>query len=279
MASIVTPVLTGMLILIVATLPRNLLFLANLRMLSAVPWASALIGLYLWIVWRYLGGWGPPHESSAFRRASLRANALPAKVWLWSLIAGGFGLTTLVLGLRLANRIVKLPQQDASELAGIPSGTMLVMLLVSSLFAGVIEESAFRGYMQGPIEKQHGPVIAILITGVMFAVAHLDFTPVLLPYYLAVAAIYGAVAYFTDSILPAIVLHTGGNIYSNTELWLHGRAEWQAPAAGAGSIWVTGRDRAFWISLGMLAALFVVTIWAYFRLAAFARSSHSSRVV
>lgn len=60
--------------------------------------------------------------------------------------------------------------------------------------------------------------------------AHLDFTPILLPYYVAVAAIYGMVTYLTDSILPAVVLHTGGNIYSNTDLWLRGRAEWQAPA-------------------------------------------------
>jgi membrane protease YdiL (CAAX protease family) len=156
---------------------------------------------------------------------------------------------------------------------------MLVMLLVSSLFAGVIEEAAFRGYMQGPIEKQHGPVIAILINGVMFAVAHLDFTPVLLPYYLAVAAIYGAVAYLTNSTLPAIVLHTAGNIYSNTDLWLHGRAEWQAPAAGAGMIWVSGPDRAFWISLGIFTTLFAVMVWAYFRLAASVRSSNPPIVV
>ena|SRR5215471_3008868 len=157
-------------------------------------------------------------------------------------------------------------------------GTMLVMLLVSSLFAGVIEESAFRGYMQGPIEKQHGPAIAILIDGVMFAIAHLDFTSILLPYYLAVAAIYGAVAYLTDSILPAIVLHTSGNIDSNTDLWLHGRAEWQAPAAG-GMIWVAGPDRSFWISLGIFITLFAVTIWAYSRLAASTRRSNPSMAV
>src|SRR4029077_10994799 len=102
------------------------------------------------------------------------------------------------------------------------------MLLLSSFFAGVVEEASFRGYMQGMIERQFGPVIAILIAGVMFAVAHLDFTPVLLPYYIAVSAIYGMVSYLTNSILPAVVLHTCGNIYSNTDLWVRGRAEWQA---------------------------------------------------
>ena len=39
----------------------------------------------------------------------------------------------------------------------------------------------------------------------MFAVPHVDFTPILWPYYVAVAAIYGTVTYLTSSILPAIV--------------------------------------------------------------------------
>jgi hypothetical protein len=59
--------------------------------------------------------------------------------------------------------------------------------------AGIIEESAFRGYMQGPIERRYGLLVAILITGTMFAIVHLDFTPILWPYYVAVAAIYGTV--------------------------------------------------------------------------------------
>ncbi len=273
MPTFVMPVLTGTLILIVATLPRNLLFLANLRFLPALPWASVLVAIYLGVVWRHLSGWGPPADSSNFRRESLRANPLPARVWMWALIAGGTGIVTLVVALRLANRMVALPQQDASPLAGVPAASLFVMLFVSSVFAGVVEESAFRGYMQAPLEKQYGTVVAILTNGFMFAVVHLDFTPVLLPYYLAVAAIYGAVAYLTNSILPAIVLHAGGNMYSNADLWLHGRAEWQAPLAGAGQIWQSGPDRAFWTSLGLLIALLAVTVWAYSQLARSARES------
>jgi membrane protease YdiL (CAAX protease family) len=71
----------------------------------------------------------------------------------------------------------------------------------------------------------------------MFAVAHLDFTLVLWPYYVAVAAIYGTVTYLTNSILPAVVLHTMGNLYSNTDLWLHGNAEWQASSGPTALIW------------------------------------------
>jgi membrane protease YdiL (CAAX protease family) len=105
----------------------------------------------------------------------------------------------------------------------------------------------------------------------MFAVAHLDFTPILWPYYVAVAAIYGVVTYLTNSILPAVVLHTAGNLFSNTDLWLHGKAEWQAPSGPAALIWTTGVDRSFWTgSLAFLLAA-AIMVWAYFRLAGAAR--------
>jgi membrane protease YdiL (CAAX protease family) len=61
---------------------------------------------------------------------------------------------------------------------------------MSAPIAGIVEEAAFRGYMQRPIEQAHGIGLAILITGTMFALVHLDFTPIVWPYYrmLAVAS-------------------------------------------------------------------------------------------
>jgi membrane protease YdiL (CAAX protease family) len=265
--AIIDAVLIGMLILIVGTVPRNVLFAANLRYSSGVPWAIPMIGLYLWFFWRYLAGWGPPETTAVVRRASLRANPLPIRVWAWALLAGTLGIATLVIALRLANRMIKLPDQQPPDLTGIPAMTLFLLLLMSSIFAGVVEEASFRGFMQGPIERRHGPVLAILITGVMFAVAHLDFTPVLLPYYVAVAAIYGMATYLTDSILPAVVLHTSGNIYSNTDLWWRGRAEWQASRGTSGLIWESGADMAFWMSAVAIIVLAVAMVWSYFMLA------------
>ena len=139
--------------------------------------------------------------------------------------------------------------------------------------AGVIEEAAFRGYMQGPIERRSGLTVAILVTGTMFAIAHLDFTLILWPYYVAVAALYGTVTSFTGSILPAVVLHTAGNTYSNLDLWLHGQAEWQASAVPVGLIWQTGVDRPFQIAgLALLVAALAMA-WAFAGLARHATES------
>jgi membrane protease YdiL (CAAX protease family) len=258
-STVIEAVVVGMIVMLAGTLPWHFLLLGNLRFLTGVPWAVPIAAAYIGFYWHYL---------RTTRPEGLRANRLTGNLWTWSLIAGGLGVVALVLALRLANRLVVLPEQTLpSELTDLPALTIVPLLLVSAPIAGVVEEASFRGYMQGPIEARYGIVPAILITGTMFAVAHLDFTLMLWPYYVAVAAIYGLVTYLTNSTLPAIVLHTSGNLYSNFDLLLHGRAEWQAPSAGTTLIWDAGPDRSFWI---LAAALLVVTglaVCAYVKLA------------
>jgi membrane protease YdiL (CAAX protease family) len=268
---IVRGVLIGMLVAIAGTIPRNLLFAANLRFYPTVPWAVPLTAAYLWFFWQYLKGSGPPESTAEERRTSLRANRVSGRVWAWALLAGGLAVVALVLALQVANRIVVLPQQHLPDLANVPRGTVLALLLMAAPVAGIVEEAAFRGYMQGPIERRHGLPIAILITGTMFAVAHLDFALILWPYYVAVAAIYGIVTSATNSILPAVVLHTGGNLYSNFDLWMRGQAEWQASSGPATLIGQTGADRSFWISSAALLIVAAAASWAYHQLGHAAR--------
>ena len=201
------------------------------------------------------------------RRRNLRANRVAGAVWAWALFAGGLGIVALVLALRLANRLVVLPQQQLPDLGNVPVSTVMALLLMAAPVAGIVEEAAFRGYMQGPIERRYGLAMAILITGTMFAIAHLDFTLILWPYDVAVAAIYGTVTYLTNSILPAVVLHTAGNLYSNFDLWRNGQAEWQAAKGSTTLIWVGGTDASFWMLCFWFVAVATVMVWGYFRLA------------
>lgn len=277
MGTIVQAVFIGMLIVLAGTIPRNIAFLANLRFFTSVPWALPVTAAYLWCFWRYLSGAWPADSTAAERRASLRANPVPLHIWAWALLAGGLGIVALVLALRVANRLVVLPPQQLPDLSHVPRWTVLSLLLMAAPVAGIVEEAAFRGYMQGPIERRHGLLIAILITGTMFAIAHLDFTPILWPYYVAVAAIYGTVTYQTNSILPAVVLHTSGNLYSNFDLWLHGQAEWQAPAGQASRIWTTGADASFWMSSVSLLIVATAMLCAYVALARAARAARAAR--
>ena len=118
---------------------------------------------------------------------------------------------------------------------------------------------------------EHGLVVAILITGTMFAIAHSDFTLILWPYYVAVAALYGSVTSITGSILPTVVLHTSGNLYSNFDLWRHGQAEWQAASGPTALIWQSGPDASFWISSVNLCVVGMLMAWAFVRLRAATR--------
>jgi len=270
---IVRAVLIGMLVAIAGTIPRNIIFAANLRYYPIVPWAVPLTAVYLWFFWRYLNGAGPPESTAEERRTSLRANRVSLRVWVWSLLAGGLGIVALVIAFHVANRMIVLPQQQLPDLTQVPKFTILSLLLMAAPIAGIVEEAAFRGYMQVPIERRYGLPVAILVTGTMFAIAHLDFTLILWPYYVAVAAIYGTITHLTDSILPAVVLHTSGNIYSNIDLWLHGQAEWQAPSGTTELIWQTSTDTSFWVSIIALFIVVAATVWAFFKLASTTRKS------
>ena len=129
--------------------------------------------------------------------------------------------------------------------------------------------------MQRPIERRHGPVVAILVTGILFGIVHFthpEVTLILMPYYLGAAAIYGALAYFTDSILPSAVLHAAGNVFSAIALFAGGTAEWQASSTPAPLIWETGADTSFWFSCVAALAVGAAAVWAYAALASLARN-------
>jgi membrane protease YdiL (CAAX protease family) len=153
--------------------------------------------------------------------------------------------------------------------------TLFVFLIMSAVVAGVVEEASFRGYMQGPIERRHGPLVAILVTGVSFGFLHLshpEVTVTLLPYYMAVATVYGALAWLTNSIYPSMMLHAGGNVFSSLGLLTTGRSEWQASANPAPLIWATGVDSDFLVAVVAALAATAAAAWAYAGLAATARN-------
>ena len=245
----------------------------NLRVFPSVPWAILPMTLYLWLFWRYLNGAGWPEATAELRRTNLRANPLSGDVWGLSLFAGFIGLAALLPLLGIMSRLVRLPAESEpiTMPPEMPFVTAFLLLVMSSIVAGVVEEAAFRGYMQGPIERRHGPIVAILVNGTLFGLAHYNHHPAsvfaMLPFYIAVATVYGGLAYVTNSILPGLVLHAGGDVFSLTRLWTTGQPEWQVSATPPGLIWETGPDAAFLRSVTVFVLLAAAAIWAYSELA------------
>ena len=145
----------------------------------------------------------------------------------------------------------------------LPSFTLISILLMVSVIAGIVEEAAFRGFMQGPIEKRHGVVTAIAIVSILFGVAHLtDWNPSMTAarmFFIVLASIlYGIMVHLTNSILPGLVLHATGNAIGIVWIWLLSKR----PNAAASSV-----DAQFWAYCVIALVFGVAAVWAFRRLA------------
>jgi membrane protease YdiL (CAAX protease family) len=189
------------------------------------------------------------------------------------------GLASVLLFQGVLSRLVTLPQQQDIDPSQYPLVTVLLWIVMSAVVSGVVEETALRGYLQRPIERRHGLVIAILVTGTVFGFghfAHPEVGLVMLPFYIAVAAVYGALAYFTDSTWPSLVLHAGGNMFSAFDLFNRGRSEWELSVDPRPLIWESGPDAAFWGNVAILLIVGALAVGAYWGLARAARSTRAS---
>jgi len=271
--------LTGLLVALAGTTPWAVLVALNTKYWTAVPWAVPPTALYLWFFWRYVRGAGWPRSTAEVRRVLCRANPVSDDAWGMAIVAGLLGLVAVLLFQGVLARLVTLPQQRDLDPSKYPVATVALWVLMSAAVAGVTEEVAFRGYLQGPIERRHGPLTAILVTGVLFGFMHFshpEVTLALMPFYLAVAAVYGMLAYLTNSIFPSMVLHGGGNVFAAFALFAGGRSEWQAPSIPRPLIWETGPDASFWLSVGATLVVGAAAVWAYVTLAGAVRKARAS---
>jgi membrane protease YdiL (CAAX protease family) len=80
--------------------------------------------------------------------------------------------------------------------------------------SGVVEEAAFRGYMQRGLE-QVDPGNAVVVTSLVFAASHLvhgvGALP-LLPGFFMAGLLYGILAKQTGSIVPGMIIHVLGDL-------------------------------------------------------------------
>jgi membrane protease YdiL (CAAX protease family) len=276
---IIRAIVTGLAMGAAGTVPWAALVAANMKYAPFLPWAVPVMAAYLWLFWRYARGAGWPRTTAAARHANSRANHLPADSWGPALLAGILGLVSILLLQGVLSRLVVLPQQRELDISQYPLATVFLWLTMSAVVAGLVEETSFRGFLQRPIERRHGPVIAILVTGSLFGLAHFTHPEVglvLLPYYIGASAVYGTLAYLTDSTFPGMALHAGGNMFGAFGLLAQGRSEWQLSSAPPPLIWQTGPDPAFWGNLAGLLVALTLTIWAFHGLAGSARSARAA---
>ena len=147
----------------------------------------------------------------------------------------------------LGQRFVPSDPPRLLDLSHVSPMMFVLTYLMVSVIAGVVEESAFRGYMQSPLERRYGPFAGISIVAVLFTLAHLGVYPSMsLPQALSLLAIsytYGLLAILTGSILPGLVIHAAGNAVAFLFCW------WYSRSTGSLRVplfWESGPDRYFW---------------------------------
>lgn len=93
------------------------------------------------------------------------------------------------------------------------SWQILINVFVMAIFPAIAEEFFFRGFLMktffGWFRNIH---VAIVVTGVLFAVLHLQFLK-FLPMVL-LASVFGYIVYWTRSIWPAVIAHALNNTFA-----------------------------------------------------------------
>src|SRR5262249_50615431 len=99
------------------------------------------------------------------------------------------------------------------KLSEYPLYSVLGILISVAISSAVVEEVAFRGYLQKPLEDAYGIVPAIVLTGLAFWYAHSDKETIpLMPFQFSVSIFLGLAAWLTRSLWPAILGHALGDL-------------------------------------------------------------------
>lgn len=204
-------------ILTAGQLPPGIFLFAGLTFTPAVPWFLLATLIWLWMFWRYLDGRGYPNGTAEARRRNLRGAPPSQRCLIWSLVAGGFGMVSVLCGALLTGLVANLPASalDAPfDLSPYPWWTILAFFLNLALVAGVVEEAAFRGYMLSIVQRRHGWLVGIASVAVLFYLAHLSHayaTLAFVPFFIAYSVLHGALVFVTRSIVPSVILHFLGD--------------------------------------------------------------------
>jgi len=206
--------LMGLSIQIVGTMFWVALIRMNVRTSPETPWAAMVTGCALAIMLVWLSGRGWPRHTSGFRRFHLRLWRPEPGAWSGDNLVTILSLIGAMVGLSAVWVLIGSTRPPADVSVYPTTAIRFSLLLMGPLVAGVVEEMAFRGYMQSHLERI-GPTFAIVVTSVVFTLAHashgLAYLLAVAPGFFLASLVYGYLALKSGSILPGMALHFAGD--------------------------------------------------------------------
>jgi uncharacterized protein len=203
----------GVSIQLIGTLSWVALIRRNVLAEPGLPWAAITMACVLTAMLVWLSGLGWPRTTSAFRQHHLRLWRPEAGAWSGQNLAAIVGLIGAMAALTVMYVLIG-ASRPPTDVSAYSLSLRWSALLMGPTVAGVVEEAAFRGYMQSHLERI-GPAFAILVTSAVFTLLHitqgLTYFLMFAPGIFIASAIYGHLAQKSGSILPGMLLHIGGD--------------------------------------------------------------------
>lgn len=125
----------------------------NARFHPEIPWAAfaAASGLVLLLAW--LNGTGWPQTLANVRRCNLRRWRPEPGTWQGENLGVIVGLACMLAGMAVV-WILTSQEKPLTDLSAYPTSALrLSIVIMGPLTSGVVEEAAFRGYMQSQLER------------------------------------------------------------------------------------------------------------------------------
>jgi membrane protease YdiL (CAAX protease family) len=213
--TVAVALLMGVAIPLIGTPAWVALIRLNVREHPDSPWAAATTACLLVLMLVWLSGRGWPRSTSAFRRFHCRLWRPQPGAWSGDSLATILGLIGAMVGLSVVYVLMgaSRPPVDVSPYP--TTAIRFSVLLMGPMVAGVVEETAFRGYMQSHLERI-GPTFAILVTSAVFTLLHathgLSYLLAVAPGFFLASVVYGYLAQKSGSILPGMALHFAGDL-------------------------------------------------------------------
>ena len=239
------------------------ILLIKLGMPLAAVAEAAFLAVYVW--WARGNGW--PRATAAARSLAFRTGPLSRAQWMWGLVAALSIAASVHASLVVLFRIVPFPVAEFHRDYAFPVASLAfkwVAIVVSAASAGICEETGFRGYMQKPIEGRHGAFVAILVSSFFFGLLHLQRSwdiGGMIPLVFFAGALYGLLAWASNSLIPGMIGHTVMDIGLFSYWWTG-----VAGTFSARTIAETGVDQPFVIACVVLGLLLLTALTAIVRL-------------
>lgn len=228
----------------------------------AAPWSVIPMVLALWVYLRWFSGSWVPKSNQAIRRNRFRLGHLSATDRIGSLAAALLFVVIVQAGFVITFRILEFPAvrftADYKILDSMPTGVAWLIIIMSSIVAGICEETGFRGYMQVPLENKFGSATGIFITSIVFMLIHLthSWAAPIIPHIFFASVLLGILAYRSGSLIPGIIGHSILDIFDYGVWWTNITGGFNKK-----TIFVTGIDLHFIV----FCLVFGLALFGFFR--------------